>query len=85
MSGKTFDALDATGMLREAGFEDRQAEAVADVMRRSVNVDRGVFATKADLDSLGARLNARLAALETRLTARMVAVGGLIVATVKSL
>ena len=29
MNGTTFDMLAATGTLREVGFDDRQAEAVA--------------------------------------------------------
>ena len=51
MSGTTFDALAAAGTLREAGFEDRQAEAVAGVMRSAVDAERGALATKADLDA----------------------------------
>ena len=49
MNGTTFDALDATKALREAGFGDRQAEAVAGVVRRAVNADRDTLATKADV------------------------------------
>ena len=51
MNGTTFDALAAAGTLREAGFEDRQAEAVAGVMRSAVDAERGALATKADLDA----------------------------------
>ena len=51
MSGTTFDALAAAGTLRDAGFEDRQAEAVAGVMRSAVDAERGALATKADLDA----------------------------------
>ena len=59
MNGTTFDALAATKTLREAGFGDRQAEAVAGVMRSAVDADRGALATKADLDKLETRLTVR--------------------------
>ena len=84
-----FDTLAYARTLREAGVEERQAEAHAAAARTV----RAGLATKADLDSLetrfNARLDTRLAALETRLTIRffagLIAVGGLIVAAVKLL
>ena len=56
MNGTTFDTLAAAKTLREAGFENRQAEAVAGVMRHAVGADRDTLATKADLAALEARL-----------------------------
>ncbi len=96
MSGTTFDALAAAGTLREAGFENRQAEAVAGVVRHAVDADRGALATRADLDAglaaLRADTRADIAAvradldkLETRLTVRMVAMGGVLVAVMAGL
>ena len=89
MSGTTFDALAAAGTLREAGFEDRQAEAVAGVVRGATRLrgrrfaDRGALATKADIAALRADLDtglaavrADIAALENRLTPRFF--GGLL-------
>ena len=84
MSGTTFDALAAAGTLREAGFGDRQAEAVAGVVRHAVDADRGALATRADIAALRADLDTGLAdlradhaavradldKLETRLTVR---------------
>ena len=58
MSGTTFDAFAAAGTLREAGFGDRQAEAVAGVVRHAVDAERGAPATKADLDAGLAALRA---------------------------
>ena len=85
MNGTTFDALDATGTLRQAGFDERQAEAVVAVVRPS----RAGPATKDDLDNIEARMNARFAELETRLTIRffggLFATGGLIVAVMAAL
>ena len=74
MNGTAFDALDASETLAQAGFDERQAKAVAGVMRQAVGADRDKIATKADL-----------AALEARLTVRMVAVGGVIVAVMAAL
>ena len=56
MNGTTFDTLAAAKTLREAGFENRQAEAVAGVMRHAVGADHDTLATKADLAALEARL-----------------------------
>ncbi len=67
MSGTTFDALAAAGTLREAGFEDRQAEAVAGVVRHAVDADRGALATKADIAALRADTRADIAALRADL------------------
>ena len=69
MNGATFGALAAAKTLLDAGFEGRQAEAV-------VRDGRAGLATKADLDNLEARMESRIASLETRLIARMD--GGLI-------
>ncbi len=88
-----FDTLAHVRMLREAGVEQKQAEAHAEAGRAL----RAGLATKADLDAgldsletrLDARFEARIAALETRLTVRffggLAAVGGVIVAAVKLL
>ena len=72
MNRATFGALAAAKTLLDAGFEGRQAEAVAGVVRDG----RAGLATKADLDNLEARMESRIASLETRLIARMD--GGLI-------
>ena len=80
------------GLLREAGFEDRQAEAVAGVVRHAVDADRGALATKADITALRADTRADIAALradldklETRLTVRFFGMGGVLVAVMAGL
>ena len=78
MNGTTFDALAAAGTLREAGFEDRQAEAVAGVVRHAVDADRGALATKADLDKLETRLT-------TRFFGGLFGMGGVLVAVMAGL
>ena len=79
MSVAAFDTYAAAKALRDAGFDERQAEAAVAMVRDAVT--EGV-AMKADL-------RAEIAGLETRLTIRLgglvVAVGGLAVALVKLL
>lgn len=79
MTVATFDTYAAAKALREAGFDEAQAEAAVAMVRDAVT--EGV-ATKADL-------RAEIAGLETRLTIRLgglvIAVGGLVVALVKLL
>lgn len=71
MSGTTFDALSATRTLRDAGFEDRQAEAVAGVVRHAVAVDRSTLATKADLHAGLAEVKAEISRVEAKLEAKL--------------
>ena len=60
MNGTTCDALAAARALRDAGFEDRQPEAVAGVVHHAVSVDRAGLATRADLEAAIAGLEARI-------------------------
>ena len=68
-----FDALAASQELREAGVEDRQAEAIAAAIRRAAAAGRGGLATKADLDSglasIRSDLNSGLAGLHADIAA----------------
>ena len=61
----TFDTYTAAKRLRDAGFDERQAEAAVSMVRDAAGADREQLATKADL----AEVRADLAALETRLRA----------------
>ena len=76
MNTVTFDTYAAAKHLRDAGFDERQAEAAVSMVRDAVGADREQLATKADLD-------AKLAALEARLTWRLVGIAAAIVAAVK--
>ena len=69
MDDIVFDALAASQELREAGVENRQAEAIAAAMRRAAAAGRGGLATKADLDVLGARVDAGFAGLRADIAA----------------
>ena len=72
MNTATFDTLSAARKLEAAGVERRQADAHAEALREAVSADRDELATKADL-----------AALEARLTWRLVGIAAAIVAAVK--
>ena len=69
MTASTFAALAATRDLEAAGIERRQAEAIAEGMRRAASADRGGFATKSDLAHSATKSD--LADLETRLRAEL--------------
>ena len=58
MNAATFDTY--TARLRDAGFDERQAEAAVSMVRDAAGAEREQLATKADLD-------AKLAALEMRM------------------
>ena len=60
MTASTFDALGATRDLEAAGIERRQAEAIAEGMRRAAGADHAELATKADLAELRAATRADL-------------------------
>ena len=83
MSTVTFDTLTTARDLEAAGVERRQAEAHAEALRRAVSADRDEFATKADLAGVRDELRADLAALEARLTWRLLGIAAAIVAAVK--
>ena len=53
------------------------------MVRDAAGADREQLATKADLDALESREDAKLAALEARLTWRLVGIAAAIVAAVK--
>lgn len=49
MTGNTFDSLTAAHDLEAAGFERRQAEALAKTMRDAAGADRAELVTKGEL------------------------------------
>ena len=83
MNVATFDTYTAAKRLRDAGFDERQAEAAVSMVRDAAGADREQLATKADLDALESRVDTKLAALEARLTWRLVGIAAAIVAAVK--
>ena len=67
MTASTFDALTATRELEAAGIERRQAEAIAEGMRRAATADHDELATKGDIAALKgdiASVHARLNLLQ---------------------
>ena len=54
MNAATFDTYTAAKHLRDAGFDERQAEAAVSMVRDAVGADRDELATKADIADLKA-------------------------------
>ena len=85
MTGAIFDALASARTLRDAGFDNRQAEAVAGVVRHG----RAGLSTREDLDNLEARMesrmDARIAALRADIYRALWVQGAGIVATIAGL
>ena len=57
---QAFDTLAAAKTLREAEFDERQAEAITAVLRRATSANRAELATKADLKAEVGALEARI-------------------------
>jgi len=66
MTAITFDTLAYVKTLREAGFEERQAEAQAAALATVLKSGIGDLATKDDLTRLESKLESRLNLLEER-------------------
>ena len=56
MTPGAFNPLDATRTLEAAGIERRQAEAIAETMRKAATADHDELATKGDLAALRVEL-----------------------------
>ena len=63
MTAATFDTLRIVKRLREAGFDEKQAETVTDVLRENREADLSQLATKLDLQLLEQRLTIRMGGL----------------------
>ena len=57
MTAVTFDTLAYVKTLRDAGFEEKQAEAQASALATVLKTSAGDLATKQDIDRLEARVN----------------------------
>jgi hypothetical protein len=75
-----FDTLRAAKRLKELGFDERQAEGVADMLREAREVDLSQLATKSDLANLATRVE--LAELKADLIKWVVGIGFAQVATI---
>ena len=85
-----FDSLEAARGLEAAGVERNHAAAMVKAIVAATETGRKDLATKADLAQLEARLEAKLAALETKFAAAInkmllgqLAVAGLLFAALK--
>ena len=68
MATFVFDTHRAVKDLEEAGFPEAQAEALVEIVGAAVGENA---ATKADLDAMEQRVNARIDAVEQRLDSRI--------------
>lgn len=75
----TFDTLTAAKNLQAAGMENGQAVAVAQVVQDAT----GDLVTKADLDTLESRFDAKLANAINRILLGNLALAGLLFAALK--
>lgn len=84
MTAITFDTLKFVHILREAGFEEKQAEAVSRAFREAQG--EAELATKGDISRLEAKLDSRLQSVEAKLESlelRMtIRLGGMMAAAV---
>lgn len=55
MAASTFDSLEASRKLKQAGIDDAHAEAIAEQLRTAAGADLEHLATKADLQQLATR------------------------------
>ena len=79
MSAATFDTYTAAKRLRDAGFDEDQAEAAVSMVRDAVGTDREQLATKADLAGLEARMYRALWIQAAALIGTQLAIAGFIV------
>ena len=63
MNAAAFDTYTAAKRLRDAGFDERQAEAAVSMVRDAAGADREQLATKADIEALRAATKADIEAL----------------------
>ena len=75
MAASSFDALEASRKLKQAGIEQPHAEAIADQLRAAAGADLNQLATRADLAELRADI---YRALWIQGTGIVVIIGGFI-------
>ena len=57
MAASTFDALEASRKLKQAGIEQQHAEAIADQLRAAAGADPNQLATRVDMAAVNSDLN----------------------------
>ena len=64
MDATAWNALATARRLREAGFDRKQAETIADELRGAATADRDTLATRADIESTRADIQATKADIQ---------------------
>ena len=67
----SIDTLEIAKRLRQAGLDERQAEAITGALRDTHDADLSRLATRDDLAPLGAELRAEMGTLRTELKAEI--------------
>lgn len=81
MNATTFDSLSAARRLKEAGFEQGPAEAIAEMIHEAAAANREDLATKADVAALEVGLKAEMSATGNRvIVIVLIALGALFAA-----
>ena len=57
MAASTFDALEASRKLKQAGIDQEHADAIAEQLRAAAGTDPTQLATKADMAAVNSDLN----------------------------
>ena len=78
-----FDSLTVARQLTDAGIERAQADAIADGIRQAA--EHGEHVTPDQFDARIADVPTAISAAETRMTWRMLAVAGLVIAALRFL
>ena len=71
MAAGAFNPLETAHDLEAAGFERRQAEAIAKAIAKAIDHGDDRAATKGDLDAVATTLDARMTTIEARMTATL--------------
>ena len=79
MNATIFDTYAAAKRLRDAGFDEDQAEAAVTMVRDAIGSDRDQLATKADI----AEIRTALANAVNRMLLAQIAIAGLLFAAIK--
>ena len=67
MNAILFDTLKLTRRLKEAGFNEKQAEGAAEALGEALT---GTVATKGDIDALEAKMNTRFAEISSKIDSK---------------
>ena len=83
MNATTFDTLTVARKLKAAGVEEKQAEAIAEIIYETIVVNRERLLTKTDLAAFEIGIKAELTAAANRFIFTMLVAMGVLFAALK--